>query len=275
MGEMKRRKFLFGSCIVAAGVVGPWVSGAMAAASQQAPATVTLVHGVRGLVADVYLDGALALPAFQPERTTDPLSLPAGSHDVAVRNAGDPADATPLVAATVDLPAGSRLSAVVHLGADGNPTATLFTEDVAPLPAGAARVIVRQVAAAPPIDVRLDGAPLASGLANPQEASTQVAPGNHTLEANLTGNPDPALPPQDVPTAEGRATILYLVGSAGDNSLVWLAQPLDGLQSAPSAVFTGSDGLAAAPASFPLILVVVAALALVVSGAGFFLAGRR
>src|SRR5882762_9726720 len=47
--------------------------------------TVTLVHGVRGLTADIYLDGAVALQVFQPERTAGPLTLRAGSHAVDVR----------------------------------------------------------------------------------------------------------------------------------------------------------------------------------------------
>lgn len=40
--------------------------------------TVTLVHGFRGLLADVYLDGERILQGFAPERSTDPTELPSG-----------------------------------------------------------------------------------------------------------------------------------------------------------------------------------------------------
>src|SRR5258705_10101875 len=67
--------------------------------------TVTLVHGVRGLVADIYLDGAVALQVFQPERTAGPLTVPAGAHAVEVRTAGSPAPSAPLLSATLNVPA--------------------------------------------------------------------------------------------------------------------------------------------------------------------------
>src|SRR5688500_14862772 len=79
-------------------------------ASAQETGTVTLVHGVRGLVADIYLDGKVALQVFQPERTAGPLNLPAGAHPVEVRPAGAPATSAPLLSATLTVPAGSRQS---------------------------------------------------------------------------------------------------------------------------------------------------------------------
>ena len=45
-----------------------------------------VVHGLRGLVADIYLDGTLVLPTFQPERSTDPLPIPAGDHLIEIRD---------------------------------------------------------------------------------------------------------------------------------------------------------------------------------------------
>ncbi|MGH9271385.1 MAG: DUF4397 domain-containing protein, partial [Ilumatobacteraceae bacterium] len=61
---------------------------ASTASAQEAPGTVRVVHGLRGLVADIYVDGALALPTFQPERSTDPLPLAAGDHVVEIRTGG-------------------------------------------------------------------------------------------------------------------------------------------------------------------------------------------
>ena len=52
------------------------------AGAQEATGTVTIVHGFRGLVADVYLDGTLILESFEPERATDPVQLAAGDHEL-------------------------------------------------------------------------------------------------------------------------------------------------------------------------------------------------
>ena len=70
------------------------------------PGSVRVVHGLRGLVADIYLDGTLVLPTFQPERSTDPLAIPAGDHLVEIRAAGAAATETPLLTQTVTVPGG-------------------------------------------------------------------------------------------------------------------------------------------------------------------------
>ncbi|MGH9118787.1 MAG: DUF4397 domain-containing protein [Acidimicrobiales bacterium] len=270
--RQRRSKFLAFAGL-AAGLV---VAAVPAATSAQEPAaaSVTLVHGVRGLIADIWLDGALALAAFEPERTTDALAIPAGPHTVEVRTAGAAPESTPVVSANVDLPAGAQLSAVVHLAQDGSPTVTLYPDDVSQVPAGEARVVVRHAAAAPPIDVDLDGAPLAAALPNSGQAGTATGPGSHTIAVALEGAPAPALPPQDVPIAEGSSTILYLVGSASDNSLVWLAQQRSGVQTAPTAVRSGTDGLAV-PGSFPMVAVLLLGAVVIVSATRLVVAWRR
>src|SRR3954470_18647882 len=84
-------------------------------------ARVTVVHGIRGRVLDVYLDGALALKGFQPDRLTDVLTLPAGHHQVDLREPNTSPTSTPFTSGSVDLPVGSEGSVVAHLAADGKP----------------------------------------------------------------------------------------------------------------------------------------------------------
>src|SRR5690349_10458048 len=115
-------------------------------AAAQETGTVTLVHGVRGLVADIYLDGKVALQVFQPERTAGPLNLPAGAHAVEVRPAGSAPTTAPLLTATLNVPAGSRQSAVVHLSPTGQPALTVYPDDMTAIPAGQARVVLRHAA---------------------------------------------------------------------------------------------------------------------------------
>ena len=91
---------------------------------------VRVVHGLRGLVADIYLDGELVLPTFQPERSTDPLPIPAGDHVVEIRQAGAAASDTPLLTQTVTVPAGFQGSLVAHLDRDGKPVLTAYADDL-------------------------------------------------------------------------------------------------------------------------------------------------
>jgi hypothetical protein len=55
---------------------------------------------------------------------------------------------------------------------------------------------------------------------------------------------------------------------------VWLGQRVEGLESAPTAVLTGSEGLAA-PRSFPVVTVALLVLAGLVSAAGTMWSWRR
>ena len=132
------------------------------ASAQTATGTVTVVHGLRGVVADVYIDGTLALPAFQPERVTDPIAVPAGPHRVEIRLAGAPATDPPAVTGDVDVVADARQSIVAHLDSAGNPAITAYIDDATPVPAGDARAVIRHTAAAPPVDVSLNDSVVAA-----------------------------------------------------------------------------------------------------------------
>jgi len=206
-------------------------------------ATVVLVHGVRGLVADVYLDGKLALATFQPVRSTDPISLPAGPHVVDVRSAGAAASSTPLLHAKIVLTGGVRQSAVVHLDAAGHPAITVFRDDVSQIPAGATRVVVRHVAAAGPVDVLLDGRRAAQDLANNHESEQPALAGSHQLAVTDPGSGTNLTSPERLSFAEGSANFMYLIGSQKDNTLGWAAVAVTGLQTPPSRVQTGDGSL--------------------------------
>ncbi len=218
---------------------------ATASAQSSPPAVVTIVHGVRGLVADVYLDGHSVLKTFEPERTAGPLNVPAGHHRVDVRVSGAPATSPPVLSWDVVLAPGERISAVVHLSAAGQPTVTKYDDDVSRIAAGGSRLVFRHDAAAPPIDVRLSNRLLATGLTNPQQSEQQVGAGSYTVAVNAVHSTTPLAASQDVQLQEGTAHFLYLIGSAKDNTLGWIEERVAGLQSAPLAVQTGNSGLAA------------------------------
>jgi len=128
-----------------ASAASPPAPGASPAAAPTG--TVTIVHAVRGLVADVYVDGKLALRTFQPERVTDPIPLASGAHSVEVRTAGAPGTAAALLAGTIDVSANKSETVVVHPGPTGAPTITTYVNDLSKVPLGKARVVVRHAAA--------------------------------------------------------------------------------------------------------------------------------
>jgi hypothetical protein len=215
------------------------------ASAQQAPSeqvgSVRVVHGLRGLVADIYLDGNLALPTFQPERATDPLSIPAGQHLVEIRTAGAAKTDTPLLAQNVTVPAGFEGSLIAHLGADGKPTLTAYADDLTPVPAGETRVIVRHAAAADGVSVLLNDQPAIPSLTPEAEGTDIVAAGDYKVAVTPLAGGAPLATPQDVQFAEGTANFMYLIGSQADGSLGWAAVQVKDLQTAPAVIQTG-DG---------------------------------
>jgi hypothetical protein len=242
------RKVLVAFAVVGALCVSLTATRAVVASAQTASGTVTVVHGLRGVVADVYIDGALALPAFQPERVTDPIQVPAGPHRVEIRLAGAATTDPPAVTGDVDVQADARQSIVAHLDANGNPAITAYLDDAAPVPAGDARAIIRHTAAAPPVDVALDDSVVAPALTEPGSASTDVPAASYQVSVWSPGTRNAVVAPQTASLAEGAATVMYLIGSAPAGTLSWIAETLPNQATAPSRIQTGDSGLAAEPA---------------------------
>jgi hypothetical protein len=247
------------------------VTGAGRVDAQAASGSVSVVHGLRGVVADVYLDGQVVLEGFQPERTTDALTIPAGDHQVEIRPAQAPADSEPAAAGTLSVPAGANLSAVAHLSPEGDPTLSVYTNDLGSIPPSEARVVMRHTAAAPAINVSLGDTPLAESLTNPQEDGRDVAPATYPVEVDSADDGETIVPPQDVSVPDGSALYLYLIGSSEENNLGLLAQEISGLDTAPAGVPTGTDGLAPSDGKgFPVGLLALPLAA--AAGAAAFLA---
>jgi hypothetical protein len=207
-------------------------------------ATVSILHAVPDTPVDVYANGEELLPDFQPGTLTDPLQLPAGSYDLAVYPAGaDPATTEPAISADdVTVPAGANATVVAHLQEDGTPVLTPFVNDVSAITAGQARVTVRHTAAAPAVDVRAGGTPVAPGLTNPKEATLTVPAGTVNADVVLAGTSTVAIGPADLSLAEGATTIVYAWGSQ-DAGYELAVQTISGGHSAPSGVPGGTAGL--------------------------------
>jgi len=242
---MKRRLQFLPLAALALGAVV--VAAPTASAQDAGTADLVIVHGLRGFTADLYVDGKLLINTFQPERSTDPMAVPAGSHLVEIRESGTGADTTPALTATIDLAAGNRYDAVAHVDQAGAPTLSLFLDDVSPLPPGQARAVVRNTAATGPIDVRFGPTAAAAALANGAGSTTLLPAGVYELAVSATGTPTPITPTRNVTYPEGTATFMYLIGSSQAQTLDWLAVQATGLQSVPTKVPTGDGSVTQAP----------------------------
>jgi len=255
------------------------VLGAVAPANAaDAPAKLSVLHGVPGLTVDVYVNNQLKLDDFTPGDLAGPLELPAGTYTVAI-TASDAADASAPAIGPVDLPleSGKDYTAVAHLTEAGEPTATLFTNDISQTAPGEGRLTVRHVAAAPAVDVLAGGAPVITNLTNPNEQILTLPAGVVSASVAAAGTTTPVIGPADADVAEGVNTIVYAWGSLDDANLALAVQTIGGLHSTPDGVPAGVAGLAAtnAPGSGTAGWMVTTAALLAAAALGIATLGRR
>ncbi|SFB80207.1 DUF4397 domain-containing protein [Streptomyces aidingensis] len=208
-----------GSCALGLALALP------AGAATDDQAEVSVFHGIPGLTVDVYAGDSQLLSGFEPGTVADPVTLDPGSYDIQIFEAGaDPADAQPELEQTVEVKAGDNATVAAHLTEEGDPELTTFTNDTGELSGGDARLTVRHVAAAPAVDVRVDGDPVVAGLVNPEQATAVLPAGTITADVVLEGTDDAAIGPADLELAEGTNTIVYAWGSADQNNLALALQ---------------------------------------------------
>jgi hypothetical protein len=250
------------------------VSGSGIAWGAPATATVTVLHGLPGLTADVYVNGKLTLDGFKPLSSAGPLELPAGSYDIAIRDVGAPADSKPALEGTVQLKAGSNVSIIAHPDDQGAPSLSVFENDMTSVKAGKTRLEVRHVAAAPELDVWVDGKRTLTELGTGDAETKVLAAGKHPILVTESQQTAGLIGPDPINLKEGTARILYVTGSLAENTLDLMSQTLTGLQSG-TGVLSGDGGLAAT-SRFPawaMALMVLGALS--VAGSAWSLVRHR
>lgn len=222
--------------------------------------TVVVVHGLEGIPADIYLDGAAepALTGFEFRRVTEPLALPVGQHRADLRRAGDPSTAAPLLSGLFEVTAGQQVTVVALLDVTGEPTWRAFPDDGRRVTPEGAELRFRHVAATGPVSVELDGTPLYPAAANLAAADqlppTPVGPGDHTI----TVQPADGGPPlrQVVQVQPGEIAVVHLTGRSANGSLrlllsAWTQPDADRVAAAQvvptGGVPSGNSGLAGGP----------------------------
>lgn len=243
-----------------------WLALPSQARADNHVAMVSVLHGVPGATVDVWANGKPLLTNFAPGTLTDPVALPAGSYDLKVVKAGDPATATAVIEAKgVKVPGGANITVVAHLDADGKPVLTPFVNDTS-MSAKGSRVVVRHVAAAPAVDVRANGDVLFGNLVNPKQVMADVEPMSVTADVVLAGTATVAIGPAELNLADGQSTIVYAWGSAADQNLKLAVQTVE-LKNPGTMPQTGVADAGTSPLTSGLALALLAGVGIAAFGA--------
>lgn len=202
--------------------VGAVTSSTPAMAASPDTGRLTVVHGLRGLVADVSVDGKSVLQDFTDARVTDPLTLAAGRHTVAATNANSNPSAV-ILSTQIQVQAGSVQTAVLGLTADGLKKAFVFPEPAMNLGDAQAGLMVRHAAAVAGVRIFVDGKQLsAQPLTDGGSTDETIAAGTHQILVRST-NGGIVLAQQALTLPVGQITTLYLTGNQRLGTVSWVA----------------------------------------------------
>lgn len=212
------KRVLFGLVAVAAASFIPQ------AASAQAAADITLVHGIPGTTVDVAVDGTVVINDFVPGSLAN-ISSFAGQ---TLANVTVIDEATQAVVigpiASLAIPESGSHSVVAHLDAAGTPVLTTFANNTTAPGEGKARFTLRHVAEAELVDLVIaDQRPIV-GAKNGDSAELELPDGDLTA-ASVAQSGGVAI--KDIAALDLAAntnTIVYFVGSTPDDTQDFVVQ---------------------------------------------------
>jgi Domain of unknown function (DUF4397) len=253
----------------------------MASGAQAGEALVRVAHFAPGLLKGdvyvVYVNGRLQLKGVPFKTVSDYLKVKPGKFKVEVREAGEPADSPPVIAATVSLKAGKAYTVAVF-GQLTSIKAALLTDDLT-RPASS-RSKVRLIQAIPgegAVDLVTGGDVLISGARFPSASDYQEVPaGSVDLQVRKSGSGEVLAKKSNVKLASGSISSLVAVGGIGEKLELLDVPDAAAAVKAAGGVATGAGGTSPAPGSggrrFALLLLVGGGLA---ATAGFVVQQRR
>ncbi|MDI5971289.1 DUF4397 domain-containing protein [Streptomyces sp. SL13] len=225
MNKLARTTLALGaSGLLSLGAVAP--AAATPHAASAGTAKISVFHGIPGMTVDVYANGKKMLSDLKPGSLTQPTDLPQGTYDIKVLRAGSAPGSSPLLQRSVDVTSGSNSTLVANLNPGGQPALNAFSNDVSAVPAGKARLTVRHVAAAPAVDVKVNGGTVFKDLKNPGQAQVDVPAGTINTSVVLTGTDKVVLGPSRYTVTAGSNTVVYAWGSANNRDLALKVQSL-------------------------------------------------
>ena len=200
-----------------------------------------VAHGINGMdlglneaaSVDVSVDGACALTGFTFRNIVGPLTLPAGAHTVVISLSDGGCGGAVVINVTIDLPEHRTLTAVAHLDADGEPTASLFLNSQGSTADGFGKVRVRHTSAAPGVDITFRPAGDAAnpgvvfpGLKNGWQAGASLSAGNWRARIFPAGSTQKLVGPVPARVNADEILIIYAVGSLSQGTFELVVQRL-------------------------------------------------
>jgi hypothetical protein len=232
---------------------------------------------LKGDVYVVYVNGRLQLKGVPFKTVSDYLKVKPGKFKVEVREAGEPADSPPVIAATVNLKAGKAYTVAVF-GQLTSVKAALLTDDLTR--PGGSKSKVRLIQAIPgegAVDLVSGGDVLISGARFPSASDYQEVPaGSVDLQVRKSGSGEVLARKRNVKLRSGSISSLVAVGGIGEKLELLDVPDAAAAVKAAGGVATGAGGTSPAPGSggrrFALLLLVGGGLA---ATAGFVVQQRR
>ena len=193
-------------------------------ASAQTATASTLVHGIVGTTVDVVVDGTVVVNDLAPGATAD-LTTYAGQTlaDVEVQDAADQSVVIGPIA-ELEIPETGNWSFVAMLDAGGAPRLASFQNNVAAVTAGNARLTVRHSAAAPAVDVIINGQRPVTNLTNGASQELTLPVGTISGAQLALAGGDPIANISDITLNANTNTILYVIGDADENNIAFVQQ---------------------------------------------------
>ena len=181
------------------------VPGAASGAQADDQALVRVAHFAPGLLKGdvyvVYVNGRLQLKGVPYKTVSDYLKVKPGKFKVEVREAGEPVDSPPVVAATVDLEAGKAYTVAVY-GQLTSVKAALLTDDMSRPASNKSKVrLIQAIPGEGAVDLVTGGDVLISNARFPSASDYQEVPaGSVDAEVRKAGSDEVLARASDVPS---------------------------------------------------------------------------
>jgi hypothetical protein len=204
-----------------------------------------IVQGLPSRTISVAVDGESVVSGLSGGKVAGPFPVKHGMRTLTFSE-GDQT----LVTSKVKLPAGSNSEIVVHLPASptGDPMITRFDNNLKPVQNGKAAQAFGHVAAAGPIDIRVDKKVVMANVANGEYLYKVVPAGTYSVDIVPTEMSKPLLGPLDLRVKPAKLTWVFAIGEPGkDLAIVRHVISLSATKGSkrPTEISTGTGGQAA------------------------------
>ena len=195
-------------------------------------ANYSIVHaipvGFGADIVDVYANSSLVVDNATPGSIKS-LTIPRGSLTISFYANGvipGPTTTPILSAAPVYLANGNNISFVAHLTADEKPKLSLFKNMLTEAGSKRSWLEIRHAAAAPALQIRLNGDPKFVPLLNGMERKRSLNFGNYSVDALYTDTSTVAINPIAINLQKSTNVVLYIWGAKTKGNLAFLKQEI-------------------------------------------------